>query len=36
MRFGVGERCKENVLSKIFRVQFFGVFEVTHVLQMES
>ena len=33
---GWGERCKENVLSNIFRVQFFGVFAVTHVLQMES
>ena len=36
VHLGWGERCKENVLSNIFRVQFFGVFAVTHVLQMES
>lgn len=36
VHLGWGERCKENVLSNIFRVQFFWVFAVTHVLQMES
>lgn len=36
VHLGWGERCKENVLSNIFRVQFVGVFAVTHVLQMES